>query len=411
MKKVITFLSLLLVTAFINTQAQTMIDNFDNSVRDTVYFTNMESTSALTIADNHTNFKEGTGAIDFNAKIANIHSWGTFCSIIHNVPFTKAVNWTSSKNDTLYLWLKVRSAPGNAANMFFRIQIGDQLTTGGTIEEYIYENATALDVVRDWFLVKVPFNERVAGPNPDSTGFILAPTSWGMPKNNSVFDFDKIVQFSLIAVTGGGIADSVKVSFDNFYRGPLSNVPVELTFFSAKKVNNSVYLTWSTATEANNRGFEVERKLDNGFFESIDFVNGVGSTLKTQTYNFKDDINNVRASKIEYRLKQYDFNGSFNYSSTVLVDNSISASFELSQNYPNPFNPSTVISYQVPTDSKVTLKLFNILGNEVSTLVNEVKAAGKYDVNFNASKLTSGIYFYTITAGNFSATKKMALVK
>src|ERR1035437_5228295 len=113
MKKVITFLSFLLVAAFINTQAQTMIDNFDNSVRDTVYFTNMESTSALTIADNHTNFKEGTGAIDFNAKIANIHSWGTFCSIIHNVPFTKAVNWTSSKNDTLYLWLKVRSAPAN----------------------------------------------------------------------------------------------------------------------------------------------------------------------------------------------------------------------------------------------------------------------------------------------------------
>lgn len=411
MKKITTLLSFFLVAAFISTQAQTMIDNFDNSVRDTVYFKALESPSTLTIADNHTSFVQGTGSIDFNASLANVHAWGTFCSMIHNVPFTQAMNWTVSKNDTLYLWVKVRTAPTNTGNMYFRIQIGDQLTTGGTLEEYIYEHPTAIDVVRDWYLLKIPFKERVAGPNPDSTGFIIAPSSWGMPRNNSVLDFDKIVQFSLIATTGMAEANSVQISFDNFYRGPVPQVPVELTSFSAKRNNNTVNLSWSTSTETNNRGFEVERKLDNGSFESVAFVSGNGSSTQSHSYSYNDDINNIKSNVIEYRLKQTDFNGAFEYSSTVLVENSLPSSFELSQNYPNPFNPSTVISYQVPSESKVTLKIFNLLGNEVSTLVNEVKPAGRYDVKFNASNLTSGIYFYTISTGNYNSTKKMTLIK
>lgn len=411
MKRIITFIFLFLVAALINTQAQIVIDNFDNSVRDTLYIQAKESPSTISWSDNHSSFKEGTGSFDYNVKIASVHSWGTFCSMIHNVPFDKAMNWTSSKNDTLYLWVKVRVAPASASNVFFRIQIGDQLTTGGTIEEYIYENATVLDSVHDWYLLKAPFKERVAGPNPDNTGFILAPSSWGMPKNNSVLDFDKIVQFSLIAVTGGTPADSLQISFDNFTRGPVLPTPVELTSFSATNNNNIVNLNWATATETNNRGFEVERRLDNGFFEKIAFVNGAGTTTQSKTYSYSNDIKNVKASKIEYRLRQIDYNGSFNFSSVESVDNSVPANFELSQNYPNPFNPSTVISYQVPAESKVTLKLYNILGNEVSTLVNEVKPAGKYDVKFNASNLTSGIYFYTISAGNFTSTKKMTLIK
>jgi len=127
-------------------------------------------------------------------------------------------------------------------------------------------------------------------------------------------------------------------------------------------------------------------------------------------YSYTD--RGLTSGNYSYRLKQIDFNGNFEYFNlSNEVNIGVPAAYELSQNYPNPFNPSTSISFNIPTDGIVSLKLFDMSGKEVSTLVNEVKTAGYYSVNFNAANLTSGIYFYELRADNFSAVKKMMLVK
>ncbi len=191
-------------------------------------------------------------------------------------------------------------------------------------------------------------------------------------------------------------------------------IPVELSSFSASVNGNNVTLNWSTATETNNSGFYIERsvisnEVRNLFWESIGFVNGTGTTTEIQSYSFTD--NNISSGNYLYRLKQIDFDGTFEYSNEVEVVINVPDKFELSQNYPNPFNPSTKISWQSPVGSWQTLKIFDILGNEVATLVNEQKPAGSYNVTFDASTLPSGIYMYKLQAGSFIETKKMILLK
>jgi photosystem II stability/assembly factor-like uncharacterized protein len=187
-------------------------------------------------------------------------------------------------------------------------------------------------------------------------------------------------------------------------------IPVELTSFSAALFGNSVKLTWKTATETNNKGYSVERKADNSaMWESVGFVNGKGTSAKTSEYSFTD-VPEVAAS-YSYRLKQIDFDGAFDYSGIVEVNMTAPQSFALSQNYPNPFNPSTTINYSIPMTSKVSLKIFDMLGREVASLVNETKQAGNYEVVFNASKISSGVYFYKLQAGSFTETKKLTLMK
>jgi hypothetical protein len=183
-------------------------------------------------------------------------------------------------------------------------------------------------------------------------------------------------------------------------------VPVELASFSAAKDNNDVILTWYTATETNNSGFEVQRKTS-GQFESIAFVEGKGTTTETQNYLFRDK--NVPSGNYTYRLKQIDFDGSFSYSDEVEIEQP--AVFHLAQNYPNPFNPSTNIQYSVPVDGNVSLKVYDVLGNEVGTLVDEFKQAGTFDVTFEGSNLSSGVYYYRLTAGENVSTKKLMLTK
>lgn len=186
-------------------------------------------------------------------------------------------------------------------------------------------------------------------------------------------------------------------------------VPVELTSFTASIVDKNVTLNWTTATEVNNYGFEVQRKAIAGDFVTIAFVEGHGTTQQPQVYTYTDK--NVENGKYSYRLKQVDYNGIFSYSNAVEVDARIPSKFGLSQNYPNPFNPSTTISYEVAKETNVSLKVYDAIGNEVATLVNETKAPGTYEVIFDASNLTNGVYFYKIQAGNFTATKKLILMK
>ena len=189
-----------------------------------------------------------------------------------------------------------------------------------------------------------------------------------------------------------------------------SALPVELSSFSSAVSSNNVTLNWSTVSENNNSGFDVERSSANNTWSKVGNVSGNGTTTNGNSYAFTD--RNLAAGNYNYRLKQIDFNGNFEYfnlSNEVIIG--IPSKFELSQNYPNPFNPSTKISFALPNDGNVSLKIYDMSGKEAMTLVNEVKTAGYYSVSFNASSLSSGIYFYTLSADNFTATKKMMLVK
>jgi hypothetical protein len=186
-------------------------------------------------------------------------------------------------------------------------------------------------------------------------------------------------------------------------------VPVELTSFTASTSNGSVSLQWRTATETNNRIFEIERKSDNNNFVMIGFVNGQGTTTQPHDYAFVDK--NVNPGSYAYRLKQIDFDGKFSYSEPVEVEVSAPSVFELAQNYPNPFNPSTTIRFSLAEAGNVRLAVYNALGQEMTTLVNEFKESGNYSVTFDAVRLSSGVYFYKLEAPNFVDIKKMIVNK
>ncbi len=191
-------------------------------------------------------------------------------------------------------------------------------------------------------------------------------------------------------------------------------LPVELSSFSAVVLESGVKLEWRTETEVNNYGFEVERTSNvkgqtSEVWEKIGFVDGNGNSNSPKDYTFND--NNVTASKYVYRLKQIDNDGKYNYSKAIEVDLSIPVKFELSQNYPNPFNPSTTIKFSLPQAGFVKLTVFNLLGEEVKTLLNENREAGIHTVNFNASKFNSGLYLYKLESNNNVQIKKMLLLK
>lgn len=186
-------------------------------------------------------------------------------------------------------------------------------------------------------------------------------------------------------------------------------LPVELTSFSGRIDGNSVVLNWQTATETMNYGFEIERREGSGSWANIGFVRGAGYSNSVKNYTFTD--RNPDKTTLDYRIKQIDTDGRFSYSNTVKVDFNIPSSFVLKQNYPNPFNPSTTISFSVPFKTTVRLEVFDITGKLMITLLNEQKEAGNYSINYNAGYLASGTYFYRLTAGNNSITKKMLLLQ
>lgn len=228
---------------------------------------------------------------------------------------------------------------------------------------------------------------------------------------NLANNYNKASIFFNFGVTGAAAGERTYY-FDDVQFG-MAVIPVELTSFTASVSGNVVNLNWATATETNNRGFEVQRKSAEGEFETVAFVNGSGTTVETRSYSYSDVIS---AGNYSYRLKQVDFDGSYAYSQTVEVS-AVPSEFSLGQNYPNPFNPSTMISFSLPFESKVSLMVYNTLGEVVSELVNGTFSAGFNQVSFNASSLTSGIYFYSITASavdgsqTFQSMKKMILTK
>lgn len=201
---------------------------------------------------------------------------------------------------------------------------------------------------------------------------------------------------------------------------PVVPIPVELVSFTAKQIDNQVELSWTTASELNNKGFEIQRsqllEKENQSWKTIGFVEGNGTTTEINTYSFID--NEVEQGKYYYRLKQIDLNGSYEYSKEVEIEIIQLNKFYLSQNYPNPFNSITKIRYSIPWSTEyysvlqnVSLRIYDVLGNEVATLVSEEKPAGEYEIEFDASGFKSGIYFYTLSVKNFIQTRKMIYLK
>ncbi|MDY0083241.1 MAG: FG-GAP-like repeat-containing protein [Ignavibacteriaceae bacterium] len=205
-----------------------------------------------------------------------------------------------------------------------------------------------------------------------------------------------------------------------------NSIPVELISFTASAAGNNVLLNWNTATETNNSGFEIQRKKsgDRGHdseWKELSFVPGFGTSTEKHFYSYTDE--NTVSGKYQYRLKQIDFDGSYKYSRITEIEINTPANFSLEQNYPNPFNPSTKIRYHISGGSHITLKIFDILGNEVAVLADEFRNAGSYEVNFQSitgsHHLSSGVYFYQLKAVDPESnsgkvlieTKKMILIE
>ena len=192
----------------------------------------------------------------------------------------------------------------------------------------------------------------------------------------------------------------------------VASLPVELTSFTASAMNNTVKLKWETATELNNTGFRIERKENNSGWEYITFVKGAGNSTAPKSYSYTDA--SVSGKNLyAYRLIQIDNNGQMSYSKETEINADFTPSaYSLGQNYPNPFNPTTSITYALPENAFVSLKVYNAIGKEVIELVNETQSADIHKVTLDASKLGSGIYYYVLRAGNnFVQTKKMIVLK
>ena len=206
-------------------------------------------------------------------------------------------------------------------------------------------------------------------------------------------------------------------SFSKWTVGNSGSLPVELTSFTATAQNTGAMLKWGTATEVNNYGFDIERRAVNSEQQTVNswtkvgFVAGNGTSNAKHNYIYAD--NNLTAGTYAYRIKQIDNDGTFKYSaSTEVTVTGVPKELKLYGNYPNPFNPSTKVQFTVPENGNVRLSVYNILGQEVTTLFSGAAEAGNlYTANFNASRMASGLYFSVLEFGNKRITQKMLLTK
>lgn len=218
------------------------------------------------------------------------------------------------------------------------------------------------------------------------------------------------------------VYDGIPDSLDRWNFGPKfpltiiqGTTPVEFVSFNAQEKDQSVELNWITATETNNKGFEIQRKekseSENQSWNTIAFIPGKGTSAELNHYSYKDK--SIKFGQYSYRLKQIDLDGNYIFSKEVEVNIDLPETFILHQNYPNPFNPTTLIKYYLNAGGYVKLKIFDLTGNEISTLADGFQNEGKYEFKFNSGDydLKSGVYFYRLTVNNKSIAKKMIFLK
>ncbi len=340
-----------------------------------------------------------------------------------------------------------RGGPAGSAAMWFQ---GNDIVFdafNGPTTGYVasnYNSTTGANPIDNWLVLpplnvvagdSIFFRERSVedNPFPDSMRVMYNPTGSSLPEDANWVELGRFLNtdddswgLRGYAAPSSGITARFAIRYAMVDAGPFGNnsnyagidalvvsrdqpLPVELSSFTSVISNSNVTLNWSTSSETNNSRFDIERS-SNGVWSKVGAVNGNGTTTEVRNYTFTDK--GLASGTYNYRLKQIDFNGNYEYhnlSNEVVIG--VPSVFDLAQNYPNPFNPSTTINYQISAPGKVTLSLYDLNGREVKSLVNETKEAGYYSVSLNASDLSSGIYFYTLTSGNFVQTKKLSLVK
>lgn len=348
---------------------------------------------------------------------ASVNSGSVYASILVNIDtartlgdyfFHLGVNPTNTSNFFSRLWVRLADNGNlsfglsktsvNASNpIIWTDSIYALGTTHLAVVKYTFNTGTTTDDVASLFI------------NPELSPIEPTPLLTNVNTQTDATEIGVVnLRQGAVSATAGApavVVDGIRVSTTWS-----DVVPVELSSFSASVIGNSVNLTWVTASETNNQGFEVQRAV-NGNWKSLGFVNGKGTTVDVSTYSYIDK--NVTSGKTyNYRLKQVDFDGSYtfyNLNSEVVIG--APTEFSLEQNYPNPFNPETKINFSLPVSGNVKLSVYNLLGQEVATLVNGFKQAGSHTVNFEAKGLQSGMYFYKLETASFTQTRKMTLLK
>lgn len=344
---------------------------------------------------------QNTGSVYafFLVRVDTVRTTGDyFCSFL---PSTSATNFLC----------RVYARKMQSSAQKFAFGISKTTTTGGVQwSDTVYTKGTTYLLV-----MKYAFN---SGSNTDDevSLFIFSsgvpssePSPTLGPLTGTGTDGNDIGRF---AIRQGAESSAPNLKIDEIFIGNSWSgvLPVEMNSFSSFVRGRDVTLFWSSDKEMNNAGFDIERAAEPGSWSRVGFVSGYGNSNSVNYYSYTD--RGLATGKYYYRLKQTDINGNFQYFNlNNEVNIGIPVKFELSQNYPNPFNPSTNLEFGIPDLGFVSLKVYGASGREIATLVNEVKAAGYYSVKFNASGLSSGIYFYTLKADNFTATKKMLLMK
>ncbi|GMU87763.1 MAG: hypothetical protein AMXMBFR48_30040 [Ignavibacteriales bacterium] len=371
-------------------------------------------------------FEDGTGRFG----LATTHS-GSTTGILPSLPVLEtslpAVSGVQS------LRIQLIDAPGDTLNWFVRL-----LSGSGTPANNLLLNDTGfvgywIRTDRSYLSASIILDDLNSSGTGVSTNEIAVPIpiigdgswnlySWDMTDTNSWDPFiasgNGMIQdpVSIDAIVfrapyPANVNDTATIWLDKVSFNATEPLPVELVSFMATAEQNEVWLKWITVSELNNRGFEIERKSGNNTsWENIGFVEGRGTVQGMTGYTFTDRP--AAPGSYQYRLKQVDLSGQFDYSpiAEVLIGG-IPAEYALGQNFPNPFNPNTKISYYLPEKGLVNLSVFNMLGQKVTEIISGLQEAGEHSVDFNASGLNSGVYIYTLQVNGRSFTNKMTLLK
>ena len=348
----------------------------------------------------------------------------TACDTSSNSPFRGNIyiNWSDQRNGTSNTDIFFsRSTDGGdtwtapfkfnddntTRHQFFNWMTIDQTT--GAIYVVFYDRRNTTNVATDVYVAR-----STDGGN-SFENFKVSESSFS--PNSGIFfgdytniaAFDKKVYPIWMRLDGNSLSVWTALIYDSTVV-----VPVELSGFTAESNSGSILLKWQTVSELNNQGFEIHRKKTVGAnkdseWSVVGFVPGKGTTTEISEYRFEDRP--FISGEFSYRLKQVDFDGSFSFSNEVDVQFITLNDFGIEQNYPNPFNPSTIIEYKLPVKSLVQIKVFDMLGKEITILVDEEKPEGIHEVQFNGEEFASGLYIYKMIVGNFEQTRKMMLIK
>jgi len=332
----------------------------------------------------------GNFRIQVQVKGTSLPAANTLGSATIDVQFNNT--HLSFVNGTLWAFGGAQGYSRSATNNTTFIRVG---VTGGAVNENGGGNPPGFDIeitYTSW----VQLNFTIL--NPEVTTSLII--------NNTTNDIGLFENHSNEPLTGV-INNQTLTPPENIIDAPL---PVELTSFTLKQLADKIQLNWVTKTEVNNYGFNVERKINEGEWNSIGFVEGHGNSNSPKVYSYSDKDLFAGGSNFQYRLKQVDTDGSFEYSDVVEVE-VVPNQFELSQNYPNPFNPSTTIRFSLPQASQVKINIFNMIGEQVATIADGMYEAGYHKITFNASNLSSGAYIYRLESSDFVQVKKMILLR